>query len=95
MANIKSQKKRIITNEKSRMRNRAVKSELKTATRRMKDAVAAGNGAEAYAAACAACRLMDKAASRASSTRTRLRTARAASWPWPTRLPPTPIAPPT
>ncbi|MFR4804690.1 MAG: 30S ribosomal protein S20, partial [Eggerthellaceae bacterium] len=34
MANIKSQKKRIITNEKSRMRNRAVKSELKTATRR-------------------------------------------------------------
>ena len=32
MANIKSQKKRIITNEKSRMRNRAVKSELKTAS---------------------------------------------------------------
>lgn len=64
MANIKSQKKRIITNEKSRMRNRAVKSELKTATRRVKDAVAAGNGAEAYAAACAACRLMDKAASK-------------------------------
>ena len=30
MANIKSQKKRIITNEKARMRNRAVKSELKT-----------------------------------------------------------------
>ena len=29
MANIKSQKKRIITNEKARMRNRAVKSELK------------------------------------------------------------------
>ncbi len=64
MANIKSQKKRIITNEKSRMRNRAVKSELKTATRRVKDAVAAGNGAEAYAAAMAACRLLDKAASK-------------------------------
>ena len=45
MANIKSQKKRITTNEKSRMRNRAVKRELKTANRRMKDAVAAGNGA--------------------------------------------------
>lgn len=29
MANIKSQKKRIITNEKARMRNRAVRSELK------------------------------------------------------------------
>ena len=64
MANIKSQKKRIITNEKSRMRNRAVKSELKTATRRVKDAVAAENGAEAYAAALAACRLMDKAAAK-------------------------------
>ena len=51
MANIKSQKKRIITNEKRRMRNRAVKSELKTATRRVKDAVAAGDGAAAYAAA--------------------------------------------
>ena len=64
MANIKSQKKRNITNEKSRMRNRAIKSELKTATRHVKDAVAAGNGAEAYAYALAACRLMDKAVSK-------------------------------
>ena len=64
MANIKSQKKRIITNEKSRMRNRAVKSELKTATRHVKDAVAANDGATAYAAALAACRLMDKAVSK-------------------------------
>ena len=64
MANIKSQKKRNITNEKARMRNRAVKSELKTATRRVKDAVAAENGAEAFAAAMAACRLMDKAVSK-------------------------------
>ena len=64
MANIKSQKKRIITNEKARMRNRAVKSELKTASRRVREAVEAGNGAAAYAAACAACRLMDKAASK-------------------------------
>lgn len=64
MANIKSQKKRIITNEKARKRNRAVKSELKTATRRVKDAVEANNGAEAYASALAACRLMDKAASK-------------------------------
>ncbi|MCI9128756.1 MAG: 30S ribosomal protein S20 [Eggerthellaceae bacterium] len=61
MANIKSQKKRIITNEKRRMRNRAVKSELKTATRRVREAVEAGDGAKAYAEACAACRLMDKA----------------------------------
>lgn len=64
MANIKSQKKRIVTNEKARMRNRAVKASLKTATRHVKDAVQAGNGAEAYAAALAACRLMDKAAAK-------------------------------
>lgn len=64
MANIKSQKKRIKTNEKARLRNRSVRSELKTATRAVQDAVAAGNGAEAYAAALAACRLMDKAVSK-------------------------------
>ena len=58
MANIKSQKKRIITNEKARLRNRAVRSELKTATRAVHDAVEAKNGAEAYAAALAACRLL-------------------------------------
>ena len=64
MANIKSQKKRNITNEKSRMRNRAVKSEIKTAIRHVKDAVTAGDGAAAYAAALAACRLLDKAVSK-------------------------------
>ena len=64
VANIKSQKKRIITNEKSRMRNRAVKSELKTGIRRVREAVAAGNAEEAYASALAACRLLDKAASK-------------------------------
>ena len=30
MANIKSQKKRILTNERRRLRNKAVRSELKT-----------------------------------------------------------------
>ena len=64
MANIKSQKKRNITNEKSRMRNRAVKSELKTAVRRVKEAVAAGDAAAAEAAGAKACRLMDKAATK-------------------------------
>lgn len=64
MANIKSQKKRNLTNEKARLRNRAVRSELKTATRVVKDAVAAGDGAKAYAAALAASRLLDKAVSK-------------------------------
>ena len=64
MANIKSQKKRNITNEKSRMRNRAVKSELKTAVRRVREAIAAGDAAAVEAAANKACRLMDKAATK-------------------------------
>ena len=64
MANIKSQKKRNITNEKSRMRNRAYKSELHTATRAVRDAVDAGDGALAIAKAHKACRLFDKAASK-------------------------------
>ncbi len=64
MANIKSQKKRIITNEKARMRNKAVKSELKTAVRRVREAVAAGDKEAAQAAATKASRLMDKAASK-------------------------------
>lgn len=64
VANIKSQKKRIITNEKAHQRNRAVKSELKTAVRRVRDAVAAGDGTKAYAEALTACRLMDKAAAK-------------------------------
>ena len=64
MANIKSQKKRIITAEKARKRNQAVKSELKTAVRTVREAVAAGNGVEAYTKAQHACRLLDKAASK-------------------------------
>ncbi|MCV7585723.1 30S ribosomal protein S20 [Micrococcus luteus] len=66
MANIKSQKKRILTNEKARQRNVAVKSELKTAIRAVDKAVAAGE-AEAEAAAAAlrtASRKLDKAASK-------------------------------
>ena len=42
MANIKSQKKRIITAEKARVRNRAVRSELKTAVKAVDQAVNKG-----------------------------------------------------
>jgi len=64
VANIKSQKKRIITNEKARMRNRAVKSELKTAIKKVYTAIEAGNRDEAIAAAQAASKLLDRAASK-------------------------------
>lgn len=64
MANIKSQKKRVITNEKARMRNKAVRSELKTATRRVRDAVEAGDAELANTEALKASRLLDRAASK-------------------------------
>ena len=43
MANIKSQIKRIRTNEKARLRNKSVKSSLKTAVRRFREAADAGD----------------------------------------------------
>ena len=55
MANIKSQIKRNKTNAKATERNKAVKSELKTAIRRTREAVAAGDKAAAEAALKAAC----------------------------------------
>ena len=64
MANIKQQKKRNLTNEKARQRNRAVKSELKTMTRKVKDAVKVGDAEAAKTHALAASRKLDKAASK-------------------------------
>ncbi len=43
MANIKSQKKRILTNERRRMRNKSVKSSLHTAIRAFRAAAADGD----------------------------------------------------
>ena len=43
MANIKSQIKRNKTNEKRRVRNQAVKSELKTLVRKTREAIEAGD----------------------------------------------------
>ena len=64
MANIKSQKKRILTAEKARQRNKAVRSELKTAIKAVRTAVEAGQLEDAQAAANKASRLLDKAASK-------------------------------
>ncbi|MGH8889370.1 MAG: 30S ribosomal protein S20 [Acidothermaceae bacterium] len=64
MANIKSQIKRIGTNEKARLRNKAAKSSLKTAVRRFREAAEAGNTAEATELLKAASRQLDKAASK-------------------------------
>ncbi|MCE5204101.1 MAG: 30S ribosomal protein S20 [Coriobacteriales bacterium] len=64
MANIKSQKKRILTNEKAHARNKATKSALKTAVRKVNEAVASGDKDTAVAAARAASQALDKAASK-------------------------------
>ncbi|MEA5055691.1 MAG: 30S ribosomal protein S20 [Propionicimonas sp.] len=64
MANIKSQKKRILTNEKARLRNKAVKSALRTHVRRFHEAVAAGDPEKAQELAKVATRQLDKAASK-------------------------------
>ncbi len=64
MANIKSQKKRIKTNEKARQRNVAVKSALKTAVRRVRTAAEAGDAAAATTALTVASKALDKAASK-------------------------------
>jgi small subunit ribosomal protein S20 len=64
VANIKSQIKRNTTNEKRRLRNKAVKSELKTAVRSVREAAAAGDAEAARTALQLATRKLDKAASK-------------------------------
>lgn len=64
MANIKSQIKRIKTNEKARLRNKSVKSALKTAIRKFRTAAEAGDAVAAATLARSAGRALDKAASK-------------------------------
>jgi small subunit ribosomal protein S20 len=64
VANIKSQIKRIRTNEKARLRNKAVKSSLKTSIRRFREAADAGNTDEAGTLLRSASQALDKAASK-------------------------------
>ena len=64
MANIKSQIKRIRTNEQARQRNVAVRSALKTAVRRVQKATESGDAAAAATAFQVAAKQLDKAASK-------------------------------
>ena len=61
MANIKSQKKRILTNAKSAERNKAVRSELKT---RVRTAMNTAGSEESAATLTEAVKKLDKAASK-------------------------------
>jgi len=64
VANIKSQIKRIRTNEAARLRNKSVKSALKTSVRRVRSAAESGDKATAQVELVAASRSLDKAVSK-------------------------------
>jgi small subunit ribosomal protein S20 len=64
VANIKSQIKRNRQNEDARLRNKAVKSELKTYIRKFREAVAGDDHAAAVTSFRDAARKLDKAASK-------------------------------
>ncbi|MEU4572877.1 MULTISPECIES: 30S ribosomal protein S20 [Nonomuraea] len=64
MANIKSQIKRNRQNEKARLRNKAVKSSLKTAVRKFREAAEQGDVEQAAALQRVAARQLDKAVSK-------------------------------
>jgi small subunit ribosomal protein S20 len=64
VANIKSQIKRNKQNEKRRLRNKSVKSSLKTAVRRFNETVATGDTDAATAVLRDASRKLDKAVSK-------------------------------
>ncbi|HEY7280386.1 MAG TPA: 30S ribosomal protein S20 [Actinomycetota bacterium] len=64
MANIKQQKKRNLQNERAHDRNKAVRSSLKTAAKKVRTAAEAGDVDSATEQAREASRALDKAASR-------------------------------
>ncbi|MBI3223799.1 MAG: 30S ribosomal protein S20 [Mycolicibacterium cosmeticum] len=64
MANIKSQEKRIKTNERARLRNQSVKSSLRTAVRGLRDAIETGDKGKAGELLVATSRKLDQAASK-------------------------------
>jgi small subunit ribosomal protein S20 len=64
VANIKSQEKRILTNERRRLRNKSVKSSLHTAVRAFREAAAEGDKEKAGALLVSTSRKLDVAASK-------------------------------
>jgi small subunit ribosomal protein S20 len=64
VANIKSQEKRILTNERARLRNQSVKSSLRTAVRGFREAVEAGDKDKAAELLASTSRKLDQAATK-------------------------------
>lgn len=61
MANIKQQQKRVLTNEKRRVRNKSIRSATRTEIRKFREAVESGDKAAAEAQLRVASRKLDKA----------------------------------
>ena len=64
MANIKSAKKRILVNRTKAERNKAIKSGIKTAVKKVNAAIQSGDQADAKAALVDATTVIDKAATK-------------------------------
>ena len=64
MANIKSKQKRVLTNEKARLRNKSVRSAVRTEIRKFRALVEAGDKAGAEAQLRKASRALDKSVSK-------------------------------
>ena len=64
MANIKSAKKRVLVNQTKALRNKMIKSGVKTAVKKVDAAIAAGDKEAAMAALLSATSIIDKATSK-------------------------------
>ena len=64
MANIKSAKKRVLVNQTKALRNKMIKSGVKTAVKKVDAAIAAGDKEAAKAALLSATSIIDKATSK-------------------------------
>ena len=66
MPNLPSAKKRTKQNERNRIRNRARKSQVKTETRKLLEAISSGNSSEAKAALAKVTKKLDQVAAKGS-----------------------------
>ena len=71
MANIKQQQKRVLTNEKRRVRNKSIRSATRTEIRKFREAVESGDKAAAEAQLRVASRKLDKAVTKGVFNRNR------------------------
>ena len=82
MANIKQQQKRVLTNEKRRVRNKSIRSAVRTEIRKFNEIVAGGDKTAAEEQLRIASRKLDKAVTKGVFHRNNAAT-RSPTWPAP------------